>query len=92
MIDINPLNILGIRSLGFIPEHFAKFKIGENYLIYSQKELEQWITHNLDGRFAICSLPEIDSDDRLKVNTFVGFESHRELTLFMLSCPLLRRK
>lgn len=92
MIDINPLSILGIRSLDFIPDNFAKFKIGEHYLIHSKKELESWITHNLNGRFAICSLPEIDSDDRLKVNTFVGFESHKELTLFMLACPLLRRK
>jgi len=91
-MEINALSILGVRCLDFIPKNFLKFKMDDNYFISNRKEIEVWITNNLSGRYAISSMPEIDSEDRLKVNTFVGFESHKELTVFMLACPHLRRK
>lgn len=89
MFDLNPLDVLGKRSLNFIPPHFAKLKINE--MEKSNGDLERWIKSKLKGRYALAQVPALDTDQHLKKATFIAFEDQKELTYFMLACPYLRR-
>lgn len=89
MFDLNPLEVLNKRSLSYIPPHFAKMRLGENY--FNAGAVEAWVKVKLRGRYAIAKTPSIDKDGHLKTATFVAFEDQKELTYFMLACPHLRR-
>lgn len=88
MIDINPLNIFGVRKVHYNPPHFAKVKISDFEL--HDKKIEQWIEKKLQSRYFISKLPTI-IDNSLRSQTYIGFEDHSELSYFLLSCPYLRR-
>jgi hypothetical protein len=89
MLDLNPTDVLKIREVKSIPPHFSKIKISDNEKF--DHNLLDWIKTKLKGRYYIASFPAIDSNDRLKISAFVGFEEQKELTYFMLACPYLRR-
>lgn len=86
-LDLNPLDVLKIRKVETMPVHFAKMKLHDWYTL----EIEEWIKDKLQGRYSITRLANIDSTDSLKLDMFVGFEDHKEMTYFMLACPHLRR-
>ena len=48
--QVNPLNVLGLRRLDFIPENFAKIS-SKN--IENVDTIDQWIYHRLDSRYCI---------------------------------------
>lgn len=89
MFDLNPLDILKKRELKFLPPHFSKLKLSDfdNF----DNKMSDWIRSKLKGRYCVISIPAIEND-KLKPNTYVGFENEKELTYFMLACPHLRRK
>lgn len=87
--NVNPLDVLGKRSLKSIPVHFSKIKISNNELF--EKNIVTWIETKLNGRYAINCLPDVDNHGKLKISTFVGFENQKELTYFLLACPHIRR-
>lgn len=89
MIDLNPLEILREREVKTLPPHFSKVKISENDRY--DKNILNWIRTKLSGRYCIVSYPAVDSDDKFKASTYVGFEEQKELTYFMLACQYLRR-
>ena len=89
MFDLNPLEVLGKRSLDHIPPHFVRLKISE--ADRSMGDMDRWIKSKLKGRYAISQAPALDQDQHLKKSTFVAFEDQKELTYFMLACPYLRR-
>ena len=88
MFDLNPIDVLNQRKLKTIPPHFSKTKISDSELF---EGLEDWIRVKLKGRYYIAKQPNIDKTGSLRSTIFVGFEDHKELTYFMLACPILRR-
>jgi hypothetical protein len=89
MIELNPLDILNVRRLSYIPQHFAQTQTAE--LMFADQSIDDWIQNRLKGRYAITTKPTVDKDGKLKSATFVAFEDQKELTYFMLACPHLRR-
>lgn len=88
MFDLNPLDVLKIRKIKNLPPHFSKLKISDTELFDG---LEEWVKSKLKGRYFLGKLPSIDEDNNLKSSFFIGFEDQKELTYFMLACPILRR-
>lgn len=88
MFDLNPLDVLKQRKLKTLPPHFSKIKITESEVF---EGVENWIKTKLKGRYCLVRCPNIDNTGSLKTTTVVGFEDQKELTYFMLACPILRR-
>jgi hypothetical protein len=89
MFDLNPIDVLKKRKLGYLPVHFSKIKISDGDLF--EGSVEKWVMNKLKGRYCITRTPVIDQEGNLKSATFVAFEDQKELTYFMLACPHLRR-
>jgi hypothetical protein len=82
---INPLNVLGIRKLKFIPAHFAKINI-QSYEYSNIQKIDNWIYTCLNGRYSISrSFKKIDGIAAELFN--IGFEDPTEVSIFYLSCP-----
>jgi hypothetical protein len=86
--EANPLSVLGVRRLGFIPNHFTKIKIG----ICDIKILDQWINYHLNSRYAIRKTLTLDSNNKTVEMVEVGLEDPRELTMLTLGCPYVHKK
>lgn len=89
MIDLNPLSVLKIRKLDFLPSHFSKVVIPESNLW--DGNVENWVATKLKGRYCITRNPMIDNDGKLKSTFVLGLEDQKEMTYFMLACPYQRR-
>jgi hypothetical protein len=87
--DINPLNVLGKRSVRSMPVHFAKTKLSPSDLLGN--DIVNWVEAKLKGRYSIATIPSIDQSGKMTTSTFLGFEDQKELTYFILACPYLRR-
>lgn len=83
--EINPLGVLGMRRLDFIPNHFGTItlRIPNNTI----KLLDQWISFNLNSRYAIKTTFTLDENKKLVEAKVVGMEDPKELTMFSLGCP-----
>lgn len=86
--EINPLGVLGMRHLSFIPGHFATIKISRFCDI---KLLDQWITTNLNSRYSIKKSVTLDSNNKLSEVIEIGMEDPIELTMFSLGCPHIHK-
>ena len=84
--EVNPLAVLKVRRLNFIPENFSVIKISNNKNI---KFLSHWINYNLNSRYAITRNFTISQDNKLIEVIEVGIEDPKELTMLTLSCPHL---
>jgi hypothetical protein len=84
--QINPLGILNLRRLEFIPNHFSKIKVKSSNI----KLLTQWINYNLNSRYAIKKAYKTDFRTNHSVETFeIGMEDPYEITMLILGCPHL---
>jgi hypothetical protein len=83
---INPLNVLGLRRLNYVPEHFARMSI-KNHL----DEINSWVYSNLNGRYAINRTLKAGDDNKMIETQEIGFEDPTELTMFSLACPYLHK-
>lgn len=90
MIEVNAYSVLGCRKLDFMPAHFTRKKLATESLVFNEKKIAEWVEYKLSGRFSLCSIPHIDTDNRTKTSFFIGFEDEKELTYFLLACPYLR--
>jgi len=86
-IKLGPLDVLNKRELDFLPKHFVTTMINDRY----NQKIIAWVRNKLSGRYCVCRTPQIDSDDKLKTVSVIGFENEKELTYFMLACPYIRR-
>jgi hypothetical protein len=86
---INPLNVLGLRKLSFIPDHFSKIAIGHKIDL---KEIEQWIEYNLNSRYCIQSKLDLDENRKIVGVLYIGIEDPKELTMLSLGYQNLYRK
>lgn len=89
--EVNPLGVLELRKLSFIPEHFSVISI-ENYYYIDIKKLEYWITFNLNGRYALKKRYTIDQKNKMREILEIGLEDPKEITLLTLGCPYLHNK
>lgn len=87
--EVNPLGILELRKLNFIPEHFSVISI-DSYV--DMKMLEYWITFNLNGRYALKKKYTVDQKNKMTEILEIGLEDPKELTLLTLGCPHLHNK
>jgi hypothetical protein len=87
--EINPLSVLGVRRLSFIPRHFTKFVTPEvkNILI-----LDHWINYNLNSRYAITKGITLDNKNRWSNVIEIGLEDPAEMSMLLLSCPHITKK
>ena len=61
--EVNPLGVLKLRRLKFIPAHFTTVRIGP---LVDVKFLTQWINYNLNSRYGIKQSVMIDQDNKIK--------------------------
>lgn len=87
--EINPLSVLGLRKLTFIPEHFSVLEI--SYKI-DTKLLDQWIQFNLNSRYALQNGYSLDENKKITNVIKIGIEDPKELTMLSLGCNLLHKK
>jgi len=85
---VNALNVLGLRKLSFIPEHFAKISIDHKL---DTKLIEHWIEFNLNSRYAIKTKYKLDSNRKIMQLTEIGLEDHKELSMLSLGCHHLHK-
>lgn len=87
--EVNPLNVLDVRKLSFIPEHFSKLVL----LPYSDiKNLDQWIYYHLNSRYGIKKIFKINEDKKITEFIEIGFEDPKELSMFTLGCPYIHKQ
>jgi hypothetical protein len=86
--EVNPLSVLGMRRLSFIPEHFSSIKVPTSVDI---RLLDQWISYNLNSRYSIKKSVTLDSINKLSEVIEIGMEDPMELTLFSLGCPYIHK-
>ena len=87
--EINPLGVLGLRKLTFIPEHFSKLSVDRSI---DAKLLEHWISYNLNSRYAIKKSLTVGQNNKMVEILEIGIEDPRELTMLSLGCPHLHTK
>lgn len=86
--EVNPLNVLGMRKLSFIPNHFTKILI-ENKI--DTKAVSHWIEYNLNSRYAITVSQGLDSNRKVTQLTEIGLEDPKEITMLTLGCNYLHK-
>ena len=83
----NPLNIFGNRKVDFLPEFFDTVDLEQRYNL--QDSITRWIDTNLKGRYFVTPRTVV-KDGTMQTKLTVGFENQKELSYFMLACPLLK--
>jgi|TARA_A200000113_G_scaffold224751_1_gene243469 hypothetical protein len=88
--QVNPLNYFNCRQFTKKPHGLEFLKL--NYDWNDNEELlEKWILENLKGRFYIGKHLDVDVNGKIQNMILVGFENPKELSLFNLSCPFIKR-
>jgi len=86
--EVNPLSVLNVRRLKFIPKHFTKISLD---LLTDIKVLNRWINYNLNSRYAIKKTITVDHDNKMIEIIEVGIEDSREITMLTLGCPYIHK-
>ena len=86
--EVNPLGILKLRKLSFIPEHFSKINIEKTDI----KLLDHWIIYNLNSRYAIKKHFALDANKKMVEVIEIGMENPKEILMLTLGCPYIHRK
>lgn len=84
--QLNPLGILGLRKLNFIPIHFATVIIKKTVDI---NLLEYWIIYHLNSRYAIRTCMTLDDTTNITSVLEIGLEDPKEISMLTLGCPFL---
>jgi len=88
--QVNPLNYFNCRQFTKKPHGLEFLKL--NYDWNDNEELlEKWILENLKGRFYIGKHLDVDVNGKIQSMILVGFENPKELSIFNLSCPFIKR-
>jgi hypothetical protein len=84
--SVNPLNVLGVRRLSYMPKHFARMTINDEL---NSDRIDAWVYQNLDSRYTVVKSLKIDSNNKMIEIQELGVEDAKELTILSLSCPYL---
>lgn len=86
--DVNPLNVLDMRRLTFIPPHFSCMSLTlESYWDDNVKKIDQWVYENLNSRYCLKAYQKLNHERKIVSEFILGVEEPKELTLFNLKCP-----
>ena len=80
----NPLNLLGLRRVDFPARHFHYTSLNK-YNPIKNGQIDDWIYHNLNGRYYIGQALDLDNTNTIIYTTKIGFEEEKELSFFLLS-------
>jgi hypothetical protein len=86
--EVNPLGILKLRKLSFIPEHFTRINVD----LVDIKLLDHWINYHLNSRYAIKKTLTLDQNKKMIEVIEIGIEDSREITMLTLGCPYIHKK
>ena len=88
--ELNPLDVLGMRKLNFIPEHFTTITITTGFT--DIKNIDHWINYNLNSRYAIENTVTLDTQSKkITQVTVIGLEDPKEITMLSLGCQFLHK-
>jgi hypothetical protein len=82
--EVNPLGVLGLRQLKFIPEHFTKIVVDGNTDV---RLLSHWINYNLNSRYAVKRSYSLDPTNKMIDIIEIGMEDPKEILILTLGCP-----
>jgi hypothetical protein len=85
---VNPLNALGVRCCKFPAHHFFYLTIPK-YNPSLHKNINEWIFHNLNGRYYIGQSLDL-IDNNISYVLQIGFEQEKETSFFKIACPFLK--
>lgn len=86
--EVNPLSVLRLRRLSFIPEHFTKISVDVSDI----KIIDHWINYNLNSRYAIKRTFGLDPNKKMVEVLVIGLEDPKEITMLSLGCPYIHKK
>ena len=86
--EVNPLGVLNLRKLNFIPEHFTKIAVSS---AVDLKLLDQWINYNLNSRYAIKKQYTLDQSNKMVEVIEIGIEDPKEILMMTLGCPHIHK-
>ncbi|MBR19669.1 MAG: hypothetical protein CMA64_05940 [Euryarchaeota archaeon] len=86
----SPQEFFGIRRLKYQPSHLATIDLNSTYNI--EQALDKWINKNLKKRYFLGKSVGLTKENKLDQIVRVGFEDPKELSYFVLACPLLKYK
>jgi hypothetical protein len=84
--EVNPLSVLGLRKLNFIPDHFTKITVNKTI---DTRLIDNWINYNLNSRYAISKNLSLDQNKKMIEVLEIGLEDPKEITMLTLGCPYL---
>jgi hypothetical protein len=87
--EVNPLSVLKLRKLSFLPEHFTKIQTSVTTDI---NLVDHWINFNLNSRYAIKKTFTLDHDNKMIEIIEIGIEDPREISMLSLGCPYLHNR
>ncbi len=87
----NALNYFGLRRVEFACPHF-KYTSIERYNPSLIKSIDSWIRKNLNITYYVGQGITLDNTNTIVYVTRIGFESEKELSFFMIACPLLQTR
>lgn len=89
-LKVNPLNLFSVRRAPVPPSHYEYADIPMSYNM--NDALDKWIETHLKGRYFIGKSVVLNFENKIDYSVRVGFEDSKELSYFMLACPLLKYK
>ena len=87
---ISPEDFFNIRRLKYKPPHLAMIDLPSQYNL--EQAVEKWIETNLKKRYYLNKTVGLTKENKLEQVMRVGFEDPKELSYFVLACPLLKYK
>lgn len=87
----NALNFFKARKSTVMVPYFEYITIPYTYNI--EESLNKWIQKNLKGRYFVGRTVDVSTKtNHVETLMKVGFEDSKEMSYFMLACPLLKYK
>lgn len=86
--QVNPLGILELRQLSFIPDHFTKITIDRSVDL---SLLNHWINYNLNSRYSINPVLSVTQGNQITECYEIGIEDPKEITMLTIGCPYLHQ-
>ena len=79
-----------IRRLSHEPPHLATIDLPHTYNMESA--ISKWIDNNLKKRYYLNRVIGLTKQNKIETVLRAGFEDPKELSYFVLDCPLLKYK
>jgi len=88
----NALNLFDLRQVQ-VPPPFFEYEDSEfAYNFDVAVAVNSWIEKNTKGRYYIGRVTDVDSANTVSSMLRIGFENPKEMSYFLLACPLLKFK